>query len=337
MNHQILFNSVPRVSWRKKETPLDIADKMGQDLGVNLYIKREDTCDDFACGNKVRKLEYILSDAIQKKATRLITWGSTQSNQCKAVAIAGKKLGIPVHLIYGGDDQTKPEIPTGNYLITTLFSPTITWFERYPWSRLADVAEEIRLSELEKGEIPYVIPAGASAWPGILGSVDLGLELYQQLKSSNVTATRIIAPAGSCGTCTGINIASSLMKADWKVYGICIASSRDWAEECELDILQSMYAALDTGPFVKQRVHFIDDCRGSGYDKHTPGEIQLIKDVSCRYQLLFDPNYMIKAYIGLRTLVENGTINKGENVVLIHTGGQFGLFASTPALINCWV
>src|SRR5690606_31830862 len=107
--------------------------QMSSDLGVNVFLKREDMLDDFGSGHKLRKLEFLLSDAKKKEATTLISAGSTQSNLCRAVAIAGKRFGFNVHLVYTGDRQTIPEIPTGNYLLTNLLEPTISWFPNGGW------------------------------------------------------------------------------------------------------------------------------------------------------------------------------------------------------------
>jgi len=324
------------VKWGKIPTPLELRTDIGKDLGVELYIKREDMIDDLGSGHKVRKLEYIIADALKQKSSMLITAGSLQSNQCRSVAIAGKLFGLKVHLVYSGDQQVRPSIPMGNYLLAAIFNSKITWYEKTPWKLVNTLVDTVYQKEILAGEHPYVIPPGASSWPGLLGSIALGYELASQIRGMGISPEFIVAPAGSCGTCVGVKIASSLLGLNWRVLGICIAGSAQEAEAEQSLLLQEAYTQTGLSDILQYRAEYCDDAPRGGYDMHLAEELDTMLDVIVRYQLLFDPNYMLRTYRGLQYLIRSGKIEQGKKVVLLHTGGQFGVFASTPTLINYW-
>jgi 1-aminocyclopropane-1-carboxylate deaminase/D-cysteine desulfhydrase-like pyridoxal-dependent ACC family enzyme len=307
-------------------TPLEYRPDLSRDLGIELFLKREDRVDDLGCGNKIRKLAYVVSAAIDQNATLLVTTGSLPSNQCKAIAAVASRYHLRVHVIYAGDHQARPIVAHGNYLVTSLLEPTISWFEYTPWKNIdchvARVVEEKR----RMGERPYVIPPGASEWPGLMGSIELGFELSVQLQEAGSSVTDIIMPAGSGGTCLGIKIAAEKLGLPWRVFGICIGERGAIVAERMLALRKE--AALHIGLCQEQGGELIydDSARGSGYDLPQAHELEAMRTAMQRYGLIFDPNYMIKALLGLRKLIANGTIKRGAKVVLIHTGGHFGLF-----------
>ena len=304
-----------------KPTRLEYRPDVGGDLNIELFLKREDQIDDFGCGNKLRKLSYIATDALMRNATVLVTAGSLPSNQCKAVSILAALQGLRAHLIYGGDKQARPAFASGNYLLTTLLEPTVTWLEFSPWQEIEIQLEKVAEKERTQGERPYIIPPGASAWPGLLGSIELGLELSQQLPDPNLP-TDVIAPAGSGGTCLGIQIAADRLRLPWRVFGICIGESGKVLIKHSAALREETERRLNMTHESSAELIF-DDCGlGGGYDNPQQDEIETQQTVMIRYQLLFDLNYMIKAFMGMRSLISNGTILRGARVVFVHTGGQ---------------
>jgi 1-aminocyclopropane-1-carboxylate deaminase/D-cysteine desulfhydrase-like pyridoxal-dependent ACC family enzyme len=309
----------------RRPTPLEQRDDIGAALGLRTFLKREDLADDIGCGHKLRKLGFVLADALAQKSDVLITAGSLPSNQCKAVAALSRRVGLRAHIVYGGDRQRRPERANGNYLITTLCEPTISWFETTPWSHMPTALSTVAAAEARDGARPYVIEPGVSAWPGLLGSVDLGFEIAAQLALRDVTQCEFVAVAGSGGTCAGLAIAASLMHKPWSVTGICIGEPPE-ALTRRADAFVADFSRR-TGLSVTTRdiLSFSDLAIGDGYDAATPRECEAISTALQQYGLMLDSNYMIKAYLGMFALRQAGKL-KAPAVVLLHSGGQAGLF-----------
>ncbi len=308
-------------------TPLEYHSRVSQDFQAEIYIKREDRIDDFGCGNKLRKLSYIIPHAIEMNSTILITAGSLPSNQCKAVAKLAQENNLRAHVVFGGDNQILPHAAHGNYLLTTLLEPTISWFENSPWKSISEKINIIAEEEKRKGERPYIIDSGASAWPGLLGSIELGFELAVQVKEKRLSISDIVVPAGSGGTCLGIKIAAEILQLPWRVFGICIGENAVAVKNRTLT-LRKEAANYINYPIDKDDglLIFTDFAIGKGYDKAEPEELNLMQKALREYQLILDPNYMLKTFIGLKKLLFHNQIKEKSGVVLVHTGGQFGLF-----------
>lgn len=309
----------------RRPTPLEQRDDIGAALGLRTFLKREDLADDIGCGHKLRKLGFVLADALAQKSNVLITAGSLPSNQCKAVAALGHRLGLRAHIAYGGDHQRRPDRANGNYLITTLCEPTISWFEATAWSEMPTVLANIAATEAQGGARPYVIEPGISAWPGLLGSVDLGFEIARQLEAYDVKECDLIAVAGSGGTCTGLAIAASLMHKPWSVIGICIGEPSVMLTKRSHAFVTDFSCRTGLNVATHDTLSFSDLAIGDGYDSATHCECEAVSVAMRQYGLMLDSNYMIKAYLGMFALREAGRL-KTRPVVLLHSGGQAGLF-----------
>lgn len=325
--------SVPEpVRLGKIPTPLEYHSALSRDLGVELFLKREDAIDDLGCGNKLRKLDYLVADALRQEATVLVTAGSLPSNQCKAVAAVAARHGLRAHVLYGGDRQARPDTPSGSYLLTALLGPSVSWLEYSPWAQIGTHLEAVLRQEQERGERPYLIAPGASAWPGLLGSIELGLELGGQIGEVEVAVADVVAPAGSGGTCLGLSIAARLLGLTWRVFAVLIGGTISGMEQLGVELCREAEQRIGRPEVLDCRVHHYDGASGLGYDRPRPEELDTMRDVAAKYGLLFDPNYMVKAFLGLRRLIQEGAIQRGAAVVLVHTGGQFGVFGVQPEL-----
>lgn len=304
---------------------------LGEVLGVELYMKREDLVDDLGCGSKVRKIAHELATAAALGAQVVVTSGSAQSNQCKAVAAYAPRVGMRAHLVYGGDEQRRPEVPTGNYLLAGLMRPTVTWFERWPWARMEEKVLEVAAAHERAGERTYVVGPGGSSWPSLLGPVELGRELVGQMAERGRRGGHIVAVAGTGETCVGLALASAMAQAAWTVHGIAIAGGAAARERTEAALV-ALWRERGRIPARPDPVHFHGFAAGAGYDRHAPDELAFAASLAREHGLLLDPNYMARAARGLVGLVERGVIRRGEVVVLLHSGGTHGLFADTPDL-----
>lgn len=310
----------------KTPVNLEYNNYLSADLGRTILIKREDSIDVFGSGNKLRKLHYIISKAKQQGIDTLITLGSLPSNQCKAVARISHLHGMRAHVIYGGDTQSKPKTALGSYLLTSLFDPEISWFEFTPWANLAERLDEIFIKEKDNGYKPYIIHSGASDWPGIVGSIELGLELALQLQENNIKKVDIICAAGSAGTAVGLQIVAEILDLDCQLHGICIGESRDFLMPKAQKLRQESYLKLGQPCQKEKRLQLYDCALGSGYDMPSIAELEIMKQALKKYDLILDCNYMLKTFIGMIKILNAGFIRDNSTIVLIHTGGQTGLF-----------
>lgn len=316
-------------------TFLERREDMSADLGVDLFLKREDMLDDLGCGHKIRKLNYAIGDALRCKSTVLITVGSLPSSQCVAVAAAAKRHCLSAHLLYIGDHQRKPRYPQGNYLIAILLSPKITWMECTAWKNYSKYVAQIADAEYAQGGQPYFIPPGISTLPGLVGSIELGYELAEQIGSED--KCWVVAAAGSGGTCLGISIAARLLNLPWNVVGVCIAGTKRSVER-HTSMLRMLAAKAWQLDIIKgARIKFHDGALGDSYDKPCPNELETMVFAMERYNIILDPNYMVKTLIGLRQLIEVGEIPRGSKVVLIHSGGTLGIFGDAPSLREWYI
>lgn len=314
-------------------TPLEHRADLSADLGIRMFLKREDRTDDLGCGHKLRKLSYVMADALRRGADVLVTSGSLPSNQCKAVAALAPRWGLRAHLVFGGDNQQRPEVARGSYLLTTICSPTISWHERSPWASIGLHLEGAAAQERRRGGRPYVIGSGASEWPGLLGSVEMGLEMAAQLEAQGVDDCHIVAVAGSGGTCLGLALAARLLGKPWKVSGICIGElAHDVATRTGaflLDFEMRMGQSFQ----LQNMLDFTDIARGEGYDHPQDAELEAIALAVRRYGLLLDRNYMVKAFLGLRALLDTRQLQSGT-AVLVHSGGHLGIFDENDAWVR---
>lgn len=313
--------------------PLEDAPSLSERLSQKLLIKREDMVDSFGCGNKLRKLHYIIQQAKSQNIDTLISVGSLPSNQCKAVAKVAFENGLKAHVIYGGDKQKRPPEAQGSYLITSFFNPDISWYETTPWMTLEEKLRELYENKKSEGANPYIIKSGASDWPGILGSIELGLELAQQLFERGIAKAEIICAAGSAGTAVGLQMAAELLGLDHVVHGMCIGEPAASLLPKAQNLRNDSYKALDITPSSYCDLHLYDYGRGAGYDTPTPEELEIMRDVF-RRGYIFDYNYMLKAYIGLEHLVQTEKLRNDSTLVLIHSGGQVGLFDKNSEFSN---
>jgi 1-aminocyclopropane-1-carboxylate deaminase/D-cysteine desulfhydrase-like pyridoxal-dependent ACC family enzyme len=314
--------------------PLEHAALLSADLGRKIYIKREDKVDDLGCGNKLRKLHYVLKDARAQAIDTLISLGSLPSNQCKAVAKMAKQNGMAAHVVYGGDIQEKPLNAQGNYLLTSMFDPQITWFEKTLWVELEAKLQGVFDAEVSAGKKPLIIKSGASHWPGMIGSVELAIETAQQLAERGEGTVDIVCTAGSGGTAVGYQLVAELFDLDWVIHGICIGEpSSSLMKKVEL-LAAEAYNFLGLQPKARKTLHLHDVAIGGGYDQPGDDELDVLKEGVSRYGLLLDPNYMLKTFNGLRHLSRHRILREDAATVMVHTGGQIGVFDNNKNMLN---
>jgi D-cysteine desulfhydrase family pyridoxal phosphate-dependent enzyme len=316
---------MPRFRLATLPTALQEAPRVAEAIGLDrLLIKRDDNTGLAIGGNKARKLEYLVADALREGADMLVTVGAPQSNHCRMTAAAARVAGLDCHLVFDG---ARIEEVQGNMLLDRLFQATWSFAgERVTPEGLELVAGEMRA----KGRRPYVIPRGGSNGLGALGYVGCSFELAQQLEERGERPRYVVCAGGSCGTLSGLTLGMALAGSDAQVVGVSISRSvpdrvarvrQIMAESCEhLDVQVPDAVPEVWGDYV-----------GPGYGMQTELSRRALETLANREGIVLDPVYTAKAFGGLMGEVGRGRVRRSDLVVFVHTGGTPALFAD-PSL-----
>jgi D-cysteine desulfhydrase family pyridoxal phosphate-dependent enzyme len=294
--------------------------------GPRLFVKRDDSTGLGFGGNKVRKLEFLMGEALEKKADTVITTGGLQSNHARQTAAAAKRLNLKPILVLRGE---QPKLYKGNLLLDALLGAELR-FVRASNSEEADrIAYEIA-SRIEKsGGIPYVIPTGGSIPTGCLGYVAAALEIVNQIEHKGIEINYAVVANGSSGTQTGLTLGFKALHSRIEVIGISVSHSKEELKDqiLKLGTRTAEKLGIDI-ELSEEDVVAYDEYIGPGYTVPTRECIEAIKLLARTEGLFLDPIYTGKAMAGLIDLVEKGIFKKGHNVLFMHTGGTPALFAT---------
>lgn len=321
------IDKFPRVKLVNLPTPLEKMPRLTKLLnGSQLWIKREDCTGLAFGGNKERKAEFAMGDALSKRADIVITVGPIQSNHSRATAAAARKLGLKVVIVLTGE---KPSSYDGNLLLNHLLGAEIRFLEGTP-SKLdrARFMEEIAADLRKKGHAPYVIPSGASYPPGAIAYANAMLELFEQARNHNFRIDHVVHAAGSGGTQAGLVLANKALGSKVNVLGICAEPhTKDELGKKTIEITKATAKVLDIDIVVKPNdVVLNEDYAGEAYEMPTSEALNAIRLVAQTEGILLDPIYTGRAMAGLISLIRQGHFEKGDNIVFIHTGGTPALF-----------
>jgi D-cysteine desulfhydrase len=317
-------------------TPLERLSRVGADLGLDLWVKRDDLTGTDLTGNKVRKLAFLAAEALERGCDTLVTCGAVSSNHARATAITAARLGLSSHLLLRGEDRDPPD---GNLLLDRFVGADITFFPPEQWPRrdlmLGELAERLRA----KGRRPYVIPEGGSNALGSLGYVLAVKELLDQAAELGVNVGHVVHATGSAGTTAGLALGCAVfgrpgVAPDIDVVGVAVCDDRPYFDRRVNEILDQAVGQWYVAPEVRARARWriVEGHQGLGYAKTTPEELRRLAAVARREGLLLDPVYTGKAFLGLIDEARAGRLAGPGATVFLHTGGLFGLFAFGSAV-----
>jgi L-cysteate sulfo-lyase len=321
---------VPRVTLAHLPTPLERLNRLSQHLGgPTLFVKRDDCTGLGLGGNKVRKLEFLLADAIAQKATMLVSGGVVQSNSLRQIAAAAAKLGLECHLavMIGRVPRTDPDYAeTGNVFLDRLFGAQCELVEWTPRRSDPIIALANRLRR--PGARPYIVPYGGSTVLGALGYVQCAIELFDQLRVRNLRLEAIVIASGTGGTQAGLLVGLAALGSTIRVIGIDIDAEPDRVRR---DVTR---LTLETAQFLgvpdvvpEANVEVIGGYAGESYGLPTDETVEAV-ELAARFEgLVLDPVYSGKGFAGLIGLVRARRFGPGDNVLFIHAGGAPALFA----------
>ncbi len=315
-------------------TPLEEAPRVSKVLeGPRILFKRDDNNGFAFGGNKARKLEFLLADAIEKGADTIITTGGLQSNHARLTAAAAKKYGMRPILILRGD---LPKETSGNLLLDQLLDAEIRTVPpdvRNTLPVMEDAAEEVR----DSGGTPYIIPSGGSNPVGAIAYANAMLEIVSQAVEMNVKVDHVTFSSGSGGTQGGLLFAAKSLNFEGKILGISDGASRDPLIHRIVEIANGCARLVDSHVSVSVKdVDFLDQYAGKGYGILQKEIVDAITTVARTEGIFLDPVYTGKAMWGLIDLIHQGYFERDETVVFIHTGGTPALFAYGNELADLW-
>ncbi|MGH8811371.1 MAG: D-cysteine desulfhydrase [Advenella sp.] len=320
----------PRIRLGHFPTPLEFMPNLTRHLdGPNIYIKRDDCTGLATGGNKTRKLEFLVAQAIAEGADTLITQGAVQSNHARQTIAAAARTGMKCKVLL---EQRVPDADneyesSGNVLLDDLMGGQIV--ARLPSGTDMQQAMEQLASQLRStGAKPYVIPGGGSTPVGALGYVACAQELLSQSFEAGMRIDHVVHATGSTGTQAGLVVGLRASNSGIPVFGISVRMSKQKQEENVWKLVQSTvdYMGLPASSVERADIVANSDFVGDGYGIATDAMVEAVRLTAEQEAILLDPVYSGKGMAGLIGLIRLGHFRKGENVLFIHTGGAVGLF-----------
>jgi D-cysteine desulfhydrase len=298
-----------------------------------LYVKRDDVGSIGGGGNKLRKLEFLLADALQQRCDTFITTGGRQSNHARLTAAASARTGLRCELVLADlvprDDMAY--LHNGNLLLDGLFGAHV---HHVPGNADALAIAHDRATMMKgQGHRAYVVGAGGSSPLGCLGYAACAAEITQQERELGERFARVIVPNGSSGTHAGLAAGFAAMGGDTsRILSFTVLAPLDQAVANTVDLAQRTLALLDDARTLDASdIHIQDNQRGDGYGIPTTAMLEAVRLLARTEGLLLDPVYSGKAFAGLLAAISKGTWTKDESVLYVMTGGTPGLFAYEPA------
>jgi D-cysteine desulfhydrase len=326
----------PRRRYTSYATPIEPLERLTAFLGgPNLFIKRDDLLGLSAGGNKTRKLEFLVADALGQGADTLITTGAVQSNHCRLTLAAAVHEGLQCRLVLeqrvpGSYD---PGASGNNFLYRLLDVESITVVDAGT-DVMASMRREADALEAE-GRRAYIIPGGGSTPLGALGYVACAEELLAQTFELGLELDHIISASGSGGTHAGLVAGIVGTNANVPVTGISVRAEKAAQEERVLDLARRTAELAGVRSEVRaEAVSVLDDYVGPGYSLPTDAMVEAVKLFASLEGILLDPVYTGKAAAGLIDLVRRGRFERDDNVLFLHTGGSPALYAYQDALLR---
>ena len=311
-------------------TPLQRMQRLSQRMGVDIYFKRDDFSGSELSGNKVRKLEFLLADALETGTDTVITCGGAQSNHCRATALAAVKAGLACLLLLRTDDLANPPPISGNILLDRLAGAEIVWITPQQYRDRDRIFQREAERLRSQGKKPYIIPEGGSTALGAWGYVAQMMELAADLETLDddpATPTTVICACGSGGTTAGMALGARMVENPLRVVGVNVCDDRDYFKAVINRICREFN---DTWPAARSAgippYEILDGYVGRGYALSRPEELAAIRDLARLEGVVLDPVYTGKAYFGMLTELTKDPKVFGDRIVFVHTGGLFGLF-----------
>jgi D-cysteine desulfhydrase len=304
-------------------TPILKLDRLSRRRGVEGHVKRDDLTGLLESGNKVRKLEFLVGEALQQGADTLITCGPPDSNGCRAVAAVAARLGLRAVLAIRGE---RPAASDGNLLLGRLLGADTRYHPDRGPDPGPELMEALAAEVRARGGRPYVIPESGAGELGALGYVECAVELSEQIHHGAPRFDAIVITAGSGGSHAGLLMGKQLAGLPGEIVSVPVTAPAERVREA---VVRTVGAAVQRFGFaieVPKAIHLLDGYQGAGPGAATDEELAVIVALAREEGLLLDPVYTAKGFRGLVETLARDPKALGQRVCFIHTGGLFSLF-----------
>jgi D-cysteine desulfhydrase len=326
----------PRRRYTPNRTPIEKLPRLSAELnGPLIYMKRDDLLGLAGGGNKTRKLEFVVADALEKGADTLITCGAVQSNHCRLTLAAAVHEGLKCRLVLEERvaDSYNPEASGNNFLYRLL---GVEQVKVVPGgSDMAAEMQRVADDVAAAGRRAYVIPGGASSPLGALGYVACAAEIMDQTFETGLRIDHVVCASGSAGTHAGLASGFFGSNSNIPVTGVNVSRKKDVQETIVHDLAQQVLeltgARVTMPPNV---IRCVEDYVGPGYSLPTAEMVEAVTLTARLEGILLDPVYTGKAMAGLIGLIRQGRFEKNENVLFVHTGGSPALYAYMDTILD---
>lgn len=327
----------PRRRYTVGATPIEKISNFSKELdGPNIFIKRDDLLGLTAGGNKTRKLEFLVAEALSVGADTLITCGAVQSNHCRLTLSAAVKEGLKCRLVLEERvaDSYNPDASGNNFLFRLLGVEKIKVVPggSNMMKAMQNVADEL----IAEGRKPYIIPGGGSTPLGALGYVACAEEILAQAFEKGINFDCVVCASGSAGTHAGLITGFCGNNSHIPVIGIDVSRTKEDQEKLVYDLVQKTAEYIGIKSKIsKEAVVCYDEYVGPGYSRPTLEMAEAVRMLAGTEGILLDPVYTGKAMAGLIGLIRKGGVfKKSDNVLYIHTGGSPALYAYIEAILS---
>ncbi len=312
-------------------TPLHKLERLSAKMaGPRIWIKRDDLTGCLTSGNKVRKLEFLLAEAVANGCDTVITSGGVQSNHCRAVAVLGAQLGLHVHLLLRSDIAPAP---VGNLLLDQLVGATISHYSQHEFKQLDSLFAHWQDHYQKQGAKAYSIPTGGSNGMGVWGYISATQELKSDFAREKISPSTIIHATGSGGTQAGLMVGCELHNMPVKIEAFAVCDNVAYFERKVRDDMRQWQRQFAPQMDIEaMQINTNDQYVGPDYGVAGPEVFSTLKELAALEGVILDPVYTGKAFHGMLEEIHQGHYDSDSDIVFLHTGGLFGLLAQQDGL-----
>jgi D-cysteine desulfhydrase len=320
---------IPRVELAYAPTPLLKLERLSAQLGVELWVKRDDLTGLLETGNKIRKLEFLIGEALAQSADTLITCGTLQSNCCRCVAAVCARLGLRAVLALKGD---RPAEYDGNLLLDRLLGADVHYCTDAEWEKIDEKLQDLAARERAQGRTPYVIPESGATVVGALGYLACGQEIAQQARHGAPEFDSIAITDFSGGSQAGLLMAQQLTGLRADIVGVPIAWEAARVRAYVTEVIDRARSRFGLAVRPPAAVRLLDGYQGVGRAAVGREELDTMLRLARLEGIVLDPVYTAKAFAGLLDTIRRDPGALGRRVCFVHTGGVFSVFPYRAAL-----
>ena len=326
----------PRRRYTEGKTPIEKLSRLSRELaGPAIYMKRDDLLGLAGGGNKTRKLEFLVAEALKQGADTLITCGAVQSNHCRLTLAAAVKEGLKCRLVLEErvPGSYKPTAGGNNFLFQLMGVEKITIV--HGGSDLTSEMQKVADAVAVEGRKAYIIPGGGSNPVGATGYVACAEEILAQTFELGISIDRVVCASGSAGTHAGLVTGFYGNNSNIPVIGINVSRAKGDQEQLVYDLVQRTARHVGvTSAIPREVVVCFDEYVGPGYSLPTPEMAEAVRMLARLEGVLIDPVYTGKAMAGLIDLVRKDIFKKDENILFVHTGGSPALYVYMDEILG---